>query len=241
MSTFGPKRSQSFSTHSRCVHTARKIRAGLVAAVFTLTSPMTIASDETSNAALIADALSAAPPSVTQDAKIYSWNAKGQLYMLRHGTGPYHCLTSGFSSTRLGKPRLAYPDPMCLDQNAWTYMQAVWSEKNPMQPRTAYPTAPGLVWMLAGMPVKSGKVAIGEKDNASVEALPSTTDQSTFQMSPHIMIMPLPTDEKIAKLPAQYQLNRPLSTWVMAAGTPLEHLMVHLSKDNVRGLMEPTR
>jgi hypothetical protein len=40
-----------------------------------------------------------------------------------------------------------------MDQNAWAFLKAVWSEKDPLKPEKPYPTAPGLVWMLAGMSV----------------------------------------------------------------------------------------
>ena len=35
----------------------------------------------------IADALTAAPPAVTKNARIYAWNATGQMVLIRHGTG----------------------------------------------------------------------------------------------------------------------------------------------------------
>ena len=53
---------------------------------------------------MIADALTAAPPAVTHDATIYAWDAKGQMIMLRAGTGSYVCAASGLNSTRIGKP-----------------------------------------------------------------------------------------------------------------------------------------
>ena len=78
-------------------------------------------------AKMIADAITAAPPAVTNGATIYAWDKKGQMILLRPGTGPYVCLASGFQSTRVGKPSLPYPDPMCLDQNAWNFMRHVLS------------------------------------------------------------------------------------------------------------------
>lgn len=63
--------------------------------------------------------------------------------------------------------------------------------------------------------------------------------EGTFQMSPHIMIMALPAHEKRAKLPTRDDPNRPLSTWVMAAVTPLKPLLVHLSHESIQSLMTP--
>jgi len=59
-------------------------------------------------AKMIADALTAAPPAVTNDATIYAWDKKGQMILLRPGSGPYVCLASGFLSTRVGKPPMPY-------------------------------------------------------------------------------------------------------------------------------------
>jgi hypothetical protein len=52
------------------------------------------------------------------------------------------------------------------------------------------------------------------------------------------MIMPVPFNKTMAQLPTQYRLDHPLSAWIMAAGTPIEHLMVHFSADDVKGMME---
>jgi len=42
----------------------------------------------------------------------------------------------------------------------------------------------------------------------------------------------------MTRLPTGDSLDRPLNAWSMAAGTPIEHLMVHFSNDNVKGMME---
>ena len=57
---------------------------------------------------------------------------------------------------------------MCLDQNAWKFFQVLWSEKNPIKPSRRYPTAPGMVWMLAGMGLGEGMVKIGASGEAEV-------------------------------------------------------------------------
>ena len=181
--------------------------------------------------AAIADASLAAPPSVTADAKIYGWNKDGKLTLARDGTGSYVCLASGAFSTRVGKPALPYPDPMCLDQNAWTFIQALWNNKKPL------PTAPGLVWMLAGMNVTKSAVDIG----ASTIATKGATDAKVVQMTPHVMIMPLPSNESAAGMTTKYNLENPLDAWIMAAGKPHEHLMVHFSAEDTKALMKPTK
>lgn len=79
--------------------------AGIAVAWGMIFPPGAVAADEKWKAEMIADALLAAPPSVTRNARIFAWNAEGDLILVRPGTGPYTCLASGFSSLRLGKPR----------------------------------------------------------------------------------------------------------------------------------------
>ena len=212
--------------------------ASLTALWITNFLPPAYAADEKWRSEMIADALLAAPPSVTDNASIYGWTADGELTLVRYGTGPYTCVSSGAFSLRLGKPPLPYPDPMCMDQNAWAFLQAVWSEKAPLKPEKPYPTAPGLVWMLAGMSVNKGAVAVGAGEASVVKTATAEAGGEMFQMTPHVMIMPVPFDKKVAKLATRYDLDNPLSAWIMAAGTPYEHLMVHFSADDVTAIME---
>jgi hypothetical protein len=191
-----------------------------------------LAQDETWKAAAIADASLAAPPSVTADAKIYGWDKDGKLALARDGSGPYACIASGAFSIRVGKPALPYPDPMCLDQNAWAFLQALWSKKQQL------PTAPGLVWMLAGMNVAKTAVDIGA---STMSTTAGAADAKVVQMTPHVMIMPLPFDKKAASSKTKYNVEHPLDAWIMAAGEPHEHLMVHFSAEDAKALMAPAR
>ncbi len=196
--------------------------------------------DEQWKAEQIADALTAAPPSVTRDAKIYAWTTEGEMILVRDGSGPYTCVASGSILARTGKP-VPHPDPMCYDQNAWAFSQAVGPEKGSMPS--------GLAWMLAGMSAKKGvaheKLVLplsGEGQNeqsASKTTKTSESDQEFIRMTPHIMIMPVPVDEKIAELPTSYDPDNPLRAWIMAVGTPVEHLMVHFSFAAAKGMVEP--
>ena len=127
---------------------------------------------------------------------------------------------------------------MCTDQNGWACLQAVWSEKDPINPEKPYPTAPGLVWMLAGMSVSKGAVAVGESEKSVIETTSGEAGAAVFQMTPHVMIMPMPFNKEVAELPARYDLDDPLGAWIMAAGTPYEHLMVHFSAADVSAMME---
>jgi len=186
-------------------------------------------------AKMIADALTAAPPAVTNDATIYAWDKKGQMILLRPGSGPYVCLASGFLSTRVGKPPMPYPDPMCLDQNAWNFVKHFFSEKNPMKPSRPYPTAPGLCWMLAGMAVKGGMVEFGS--GTQVEVTVAKSGVKIVRISPHLMIMPFPVNERTAGMSTKYDTANPVASWIMAAKTPIEHVMVHFSEKEVSAMM----
>ena len=196
------------------------------------------AADEKWTAETVAEAILAAPPPVTETATVYGWDENGKLTLARSGTGPYTCVSSGAFSLRMGKPPLPYPDPMCMDQNAWAFLQAVWSEKNPIKPEKPYPTAPGLVWMLAGMNVDKGAVMVGASEVAVIEPVAGAGGGELFQMSPHVMVMPLPVAKSSPALPIKYDLHHPLGPWIMAAGTPYEHLMMHFSAEDVAAIMQ---
>ena len=90
--------------------------------------------------------------------------------------------------------------------------------------------------MLAGMNVTKSAVDIG----ASTIATKGATDTKVVQMTPHVMIMPLPSNESAARMTTKYNLENPLDAWIMAAGKPHEHLMVHFSAEDTKALMEPT-
>jgi hypothetical protein len=188
--------------------------------------------------AAVADALQAAPPAATNDATIYGWTSEGDMVLARYGSGPYTCVASGSFSLRIGKPALPYPDPMCMDQNAWAFFKALLSEKNPAHPEKPYPTAPGLVWMLAGMSVAKGGILVGASEVAVLEAGGGNAESEVFRMTPHVMIMPFPFKENVSGLRTAYDLDHPLNDWIMAANTAFEHLMVHFSAEDVAAMME---
>ena len=187
----------------------------------------------------IADALRAAPPSVTQNAKIYAWKENGERVLVRNGDGPYTCVASGSYSLRVGKPPLPYPDSFCADQNAWAFIEAFWTEPDPMNPSKPLPQAPGMVWMLAGMNVVQGKVAYGKGKAAMIQTGQTVSDpeQQIINMTPHIMILPLPLRPEKAQLSGSYDPNQPLAMWVMAPHTPIAHLHVHFPETVHQELM----
>lgn len=183
----------------------------------------------------IADALTAAPPYITDTATIYAWDKEGKMQLLRLGIGSFNCVASGAFSTRIGLPDSPFPDPMCMDEHAWAFFKAVWSEKNPMKPEKPYPKVPGVVWMLAGMGVPDGMVRQGADADAQFEV--DTQGKKVARLSPHIMLMPLPVNGKDSTLPTHYDPDNPTASWVMAADTPIEHVMIHFSDEDVSEMM----
>jgi hypothetical protein len=67
------------------------------------------------------------------------------------------------------------------------------------------------------------------------------TGEEVVQMTPHVMIMPLPFNKAVAGMTTKYNLENPLDPWIMAAGKPHEHLMVHFSAEDTKALMEPNK
>ncbi len=216
----------------------RCLVSGLALIFIAVLSVSTQADDDKWRAATIADAMLAAPSSVTHDAAIFGWTSEGELTLARYGSGAYTCMASGSFSVRLGKPPLPYPDPMCLDQNAWAFLQAIWAGKAAGGSKEALPTAPGLVWMLAGMNVTKSAVDVGASTITMTEQTAEAGEAEVVQMTPHVMIMPLPFDENSAGLTTKYSLDDPLDAWIMAAGKPHEHLMVHFSAQDAMALMK---
>jgi len=126
-----------------------------------------------------------------------------------------------------------------MDENAWAFLQALWSGTHPTSSAKPLPTAPGLVWMLAGMNVSKSAVDVGASAISTTQEASGPADAEVVQMTPHVMIMPMPFNEASAALSTNYALDDPLSAWIMAAGKPHEHLMVHFSAEDVAALMDP--
>jgi hypothetical protein len=212
--------------------------AGLLVATTSLFfSTHAAALDPAWRAEQIADALSAAPPVVTDDAKLIAWMDDGKQVVVREGNGAYVCFASGMTSRRVRKQDLPFKDPACMDQNALAFFQAMWAEKNPMKPSKPYPKAPGIVWMLAGMAVPGGMVKMGK--DQSDEHVVAKDGKKIARLTPHIMIMPLPMSNATSSLAGLFDSENPEASWIMFPETPLEHLMVHFSEQDMKSMMQP--
>jgi hypothetical protein len=200
-----------------------------------LTTPLSCSGAADWEHAQIADALGAAPPTVTHQAKIYAWQPYGQLVLVRDGPGPYTCVASGSASLRFAKPLLSFPDPFCADPYAWDFIQAYWTEEDP-DPTEAIrplPRAPGLVWMLAGRQVVTSHAAHGKDEPTLVQTTLMTAAQDaghmaadTISLTPQLMILPLPLDPEVSKLTETSDPTHPLTLWMRARGTPIGYAPV---------------
>jgi hypothetical protein len=91
--------------------------------------------------------------------------------------------------------------------------------------------------MLGGMNIAGGQVSYGRGEEGQIETGDSG-DDTVINMTPHIMIWPLPVDPQIAELDDVYDAVTPPDQWVMAAGSPMAHMHVHFSEAMLRALME---
>ncbi|HET6468386.1 MAG TPA: hypothetical protein VFG43_08425 [Geminicoccaceae bacterium] len=166
--------------------TALLFAAGMVLA------PSDARADE---AALIEEALSAAPPQVAETATVRDLEGN----VLREGTGAYTCFPA--------PPALA--GPMCMDEPWLAWMDA-WMHRQPFTP-----SAVGFAYMLAG------DTPGGGASNIDPFATEPTADNDWVVEGPHVMII-APDEALFAGLPTDPHLGGP---YVMWAGTPYVHVM----------------
>jgi hypothetical protein len=149
----------------------------------------------TTDAEMIASALSAAPPAVAADATIIAIGADGQVRTLREGTGPFTCIPDGPS------PGV---DPICVDPNGLIWLNA-WVAQQPPPPDLV-----GFGYMLAG-----GSDASNEDPFATGPA----AGENWVDTGPHVMIFA----PGLTGYPTTHDdTSRPYIMW---PGTPFEHLM----------------
>ena len=148
------------------------------------------------SAALIANALRAAPPSVTRNATVVDL----QQNVLRRGSSEWVCMPDD--------PARPGDSPMCLDQPWLDLMGAFMSKQPPKLERM------GVAYMLQGdMPVS----------NTDPFATAPTADNQWVENSgPHIMIA-VPDPAALEGMPTDPKNGGP---WVMWKGTPWAHVMV---------------
>jgi len=149
----------------------------------------------TTDAEMIASALSAAPAAVGADATIIAIDTSGQVRTLRQGTGPFTCIPDGPS------PGV---DPICVDPNGLVWLNAWVAQETPPADLV------GFGYMLAG-----GSDASNEDPFATGPA----AGENWVDTGPHVMIFA----SGLAGHPMTHDdTSRPYMMW---PGTPFEHLM----------------
>ena len=152
----------------------------------------------------IANAMSAAPPSIANAATIMDWPSTpgGQPRQLRAGTNGWVCYPS--TPAAAGAPG---EDPMCLDR-AFQDWATAWMSRT--APRT---TTAGIAYMLRGDRGVS---------NIDPYATAPTADNQWIQSGPHVMVI-TPDPTAFSTVSTDPRNGGP---WVMFPGTPYAHLMI---------------
>jgi hypothetical protein len=156
---------------------------------------------KTTDAKLIASAMSAAPAHVARDATIMVMQADGKTRTLREGRNGFTCIPDD--------PTTPGPDPMCMDRNSMEFITAMTAHKTPPAGKT------GLMYMLAGGTDASNTDPYATKPEAG---------NHWIKTGPHLMIV-----GGDASFLDNYPKSADPDTkapYVMWAGTPYAHLMV---------------
>lgn len=151
----------------------------------------------------IADAMSAAPPSIAAEATILDWPAEGgERTVLREGTNDWTCLpTDPAAASRAAQA------PPCADPVMMEWAGAYMSETEPVI------TGVGLSYMLAGD---------GGASNVDPYASGPTEDNDWVRTGPHVMMV-VPDPSLLEHIGTDHESGEP---YVMWAGTPWAHIMM---------------
>jgi hypothetical protein len=146
----------------------------------------------------IANAMSAAPKSVAQDATIMDMDDKGNMKVLREGKGPFTCIPDN--------PMTPGNDPMCLDKAGMEWAHALMTKGTP-------PPGVGFGYMLMG-----GSDASNDDPYATKPA----AGKKWVDTGAHVMVLnPGAMADAYPKTP-----DDPKKPYVMWPGTPYQHLMI---------------
>ena len=150
------------------------------------------------DAELIANAMSAAPPAISRDATIIAMDGD-RIKTLRQGTNEYTCVPDD--------PGSPGNDPMCLDRNAMLWLQA-W-----MEHKDAPKGKMGLVYMLQGG---------SDASNDDPFATKPPPGKQWVTTGPHVMVVGIAGAlDDLPKTP-----DNPKKPYIMWGGTTYEHVMM---------------
>lgn len=152
------------------------------------------------DAALIDNAMRAAPAAVGKNATIVAMGPDGKMRTLRKGSNGFTCMPDN--------PATPGPDPMCADANAMEWMHALAMHKTPAAGKV------GLMYMLEGGTDASNTDPYAEKP---------TSENRWIKTGPHIMVVGAGSS-----FYSQYPKAADPDTsvpYIMWAGSPYEHVM----------------
>jgi hypothetical protein len=152
----------------------------------------------------IADAMSAGPASVAEDATIMDWPSSegGEMTVLREGTNGWVCYPSHAAVLEIG-----LKDSRCFDEAWQVLLKALMTQSEPVIERA------GIAYMLQGD---------GGSSNTDPAATGPTADNDWHVAGPHLMILTSNPSE-LEGVPTDHHNGGP---YVMWAGTPYQHIMV---------------
>lgn len=157
----------------------------------------------------IADAMSAGPASITQDATLLEWPSEpgGEFKMLREGTNGWSCIASSPAAQAVG-----LQDAACEDETWFAWDKAWLAEEAPTVERI------GVSYML------SGDAGVS---NIDPFATGPTPDNAWHVSGPHIMVL-------VPGLNYEGFSTNPHNggPYIMFAGTPYAHIMVPVRLSN---------
>jgi hypothetical protein len=137
------------------------------------------------DAAKIARAMSAAPPSISRSATIMALGADGKIQQLRAGTNGWMCMLDPAGS------------PMCLDKE-WQGWLDAWVNKKDPQVKTV-----GVAYMLKGDTGASNTIPFAEKQ---------TADNQWVVAGPHLMLL-TPDTAQLDTMPTDPNNGGPWVMW----------------------------
>jgi hypothetical protein len=159
----------------------------------------------------IANAMTAAPPSIAAKATILDWPARDgdKPAVLRAGSNGWSCLPD--------MPDTEGNDPACLDEPWMQWVQAYMAKTAPRLSRVGigYMVAPGGGWA----------------SNTDPYAMKQTADNHWDHHEPHVMIV-VPDVKSLEGMPTDPKNGGP---YVMYAGTPYAHIMAPLRSAAMSG------
>jgi hypothetical protein len=151
------------------------------------------------DAAKIANAMTAAPPSLSRNATVAEMGEDGSMKVLRQGSNTWTCVPDD--------PNSPGNDPMCLDPNAVEWLHAYMTKAPP-------PDKIGLIYMLQG-----------GWDFSNIDPYATKPDGKPTITGPHVMVV----GQGIKSAPGYDRTGNGVNAavpYVMWKDTPYEHLMI---------------